>query len=232
MMDEQFFAWLDGELDASEAAEVEQRVSADPQLANAAAAHRALAKRLRGAFDPIAQVPVPERLRSAVRPTSTVTELASWRERTQSRRPAIQQWAAMAATLTVGIVVGTMVRMDDGSPLELRGGQTVAASALDRALDTQLASAATGDTRLGLTFRDRSGAICRSFASKASSGLACSEGGRWRIHGLFAAPEGQDGSYRMAAGGDPSLAALIETRIAGEPFDATQEAEAKAGGWR
>lgn len=232
MMDEQFFAWLDGELDPAEAAEVEKRVAADPQLAKAAAKHRALAMQLRGAFDPVAEAGIPETLLSAVRPPSPVTELASWRERRQSQRPAIQQWAAMAATLAVGIVVGTMVRTDDGSPIELRGGQMVAASALDRALDTQLASDESGDTRTGLTFRDRSAAICRSFVSDASSGLACREGGNWRIDGLFAAPEGQDGGYRMAAGGDPGLAALIEARIAGEPFDATQEAEAKAGGWR
>lgn len=232
MMDEQFFAWLDGELDPGEAAEVEKRVAADPNLAKAAAEHRALVTQLRGAFDPVTEAGVPDKLRSAVRTPSPVTELAGWRERRKSQRPPIQQWAAMAATLAVGIVVGTMVRTDDGSPLELRGGQMVAASALDRALDTQLASAASGNTRIGLTFRDRSGTICRSFVSDGSSGVACNQNGHWRIHGLFAVPEGQGGSYRMAAGGDPGLAALIESRIAGEPFDARQEAEAKAGLWR
>ncbi|MEO6361117.1 MAG: hypothetical protein ABIO43_11185 [Sphingomicrobium sp.] len=231
-MDEQFFAWLDGELNPEEAAEVEKRVAADPELSDAAAEHRALAMQLHGAFDPVTQAPIPDRIRSAVRPPSPVTELASWRQRRQSGRPAVQHWAAMAATLAVGIVVGTMVPTDDGSPFELRGGQMVAASALDHALDTQLASAASGDTRIGLTFRDRSGAICRSFENNASSGVACSEVGHWRIHGLFAAPEGQDGSYRIAAGSDPNLAALIETRIAGEPFDAKQEAKARARDWR
>jgi hypothetical protein len=49
---------------------------------------------------------------------------------------------------------------------------------------------------------------------------------------MFAAPEGQSGDYRMAAGMDPNLAALIESTIQGEPFDADQEKMARAHGWR
>ena len=36
----------------------------------------------------------------------------------------------------------------------------------------------------------------------------------------------------MAAGEDPRLAALIDERIAGEPFDAPAERAAKEKGWR
>jgi hypothetical protein len=49
---------------------------------------------------------------------------------------------------------------------------------------------------------------------------------------MFAAPEGQSGEYRMAAGMDPNLAVLIDSTIEGEPFDAEQEKAAKARGWR
>ena len=62
--------------------------------------------------------------------------------------------------------------------------------------------------------------------------LACRDGARWRVRGLFAAPEGQGGAYRMAAGTDPNLASLIATAMAGEPFDAAQEQAAKAKNWR
>jgi hypothetical protein len=71
---------------------------------------------------------------------------------------------------------------------------------LNEALDTELASAPVGDVRIGLTFRDQSGRVCRSFTQAAASGLACREGDRWQLRGLFAAPEGQGGDYRMAAG--------------------------------
>jgi hypothetical protein len=36
----------------------------------------------------------------------------------------------------------------------------------------------------------------------------------------------------MAAGMDPNLAALIDSTIAGEPFDAAQEKSARNKGWR
>lgn len=234
MMDEKFFAWLDGELDGAEAAEMEARVAADPELAKLAEDHRALSSQLRATFDPIAAAPVPSRLRETVRPSAGVTELSSWRAHKQpAPRRALPQWAAMAATLAVGILTGTMVARGSGEgTVELRGGQMVAAASLKGALDRQLASAQGGTVRIGLTYRDNSGSICRSFTDAGSSGLACRKGEDWRVRGLFAPPEGQAADYRMASGTDPALAALIESSIAGEPFDEAQEAEAKQRGWR
>ena len=86
--------------------------------------------------------------------------------------------------------------------------------------------------RVGMTFRSRDGAICRSFSDSGSSGLACRDGDAWRIEGLLAAPQAQAGDYRMAAGQDPRLAALIDERIAGEPYDAAAEKAARDAGWR
>jgi anti-sigma factor RsiW len=194
MMDEKFFAWLDGELDGSEAAEMEARVAADPELAKAAAENRALARRLRGAFDPIAEAPVPERLSEPLQPNAAVTNIAGWRQRKEQQSPrALPQWAAMAATLAVGILTGTMVGRDGGEgPVDLRDGQIIAAAALDDALDRQLASAGDGAVRVALTFRDQSGRICRSFTDAGSSGLACRDGENGRGKALFAGPERQD----------------------------------------
>jgi hypothetical protein len=52
------------------------------------------------------------------------------------------------------------------------------------------------------------------------------------MKGLFAAPEGQANDYRMAAGMDPNLAALVDSTMAGEPLDAAAEKAAKDRGWR
>jgi hypothetical protein len=125
-----------------------------------------------------------------------------------------------------------MVPTSGGAPVAVDGSKLYAAASLDQALDTQLASAPTGDVRIGLTFRDRSGAICRSFTDAAAAGLACRTGDRWQLRGLFAAPEGQSGDYRMAAGMDPNLAALVDSTIAGAAFDEAQEKAAKAKGWK
>jgi hypothetical protein len=228
--DEKFFAWLDGELGPAEAAEVEANVAADPELARLAEQHRALGARLRGAFDPIATAPVPERLRAVLRPPAEVIDFdAAKRARA---RPSLAQWAAMAATLVLGVFLGTMVPRRASGPVAVQGGTMYAAAALGHALDTQLASAPAGDVRIGLTFRDRAGEVCRSFTQSAASGLACRQGDRWQLKGLFAAPERQTSDYRMAAGMDPNLAALVDSTMAGEPFDKAAESAAKERGWR
>jgi len=51
--DETFFAWLDGELDAEEAARVEAEVAGDPKLRELAAQHRSMQARMKSAFDAI-----------------------------------------------------------------------------------------------------------------------------------------------------------------------------------
>jgi hypothetical protein len=228
--DEKFFAWLDGELTDAEAAEMEARVAADPKLARLAEQHRAMQARLRGAFDPIAQAPVPEHLEAAVRPSAELIGFAA-AKRVRSM-PSLPQWAAMAATLALGILLGTMTGQRGSAPVEVQGGKLYAASSLNRALETQLASAPAGEMRIGLTFRDQRGSICRSFTEPQASGLACRDGDRWQVRGLFAAPQGQGSDYRMAAGMDPNLAALVDSTMAGEAFDAAAEKAAKQRGWR
>jgi hypothetical protein len=228
--DEKFFAWLDGELGPAEAAEVEATVAADPQLQLLAEQHRAFGAQLKGAFEPITTAAVPERLEAAIRPSAEVVDLAT--AKPARSMPSLPQWAAMAATLVLGVLLGTQVPQRGAAPVQMQGGKIYAASGLNRALDTELASAPTGDVRIGLTFKDQAGEICRSFTGSAGSGLACREGTRWQLRGLFAAPEGQGTNYRMAAGMDPNLAALVDSTMAGEPFDAQQEKAARDKGWR
>ena len=230
--DEEFYAWLDGELDDEAASKVAARVAADPALTNLAEQHRALGMTLRNAFDPIASSPVSEHILAAARTGASVIDFGTSNDR-RSGRFGLPQWAAIAATLVVGLVTGMMMQSGSASPVEASNGRLVAAASLDKALDAQLASSAQNDpVRIGLTFRDGSGAICRSFTDTGSSGLACQDRGQWRIRGLFGAPEGQQGDFRMAAGADPALAALIDSTIAGDAFDAAQERAAKERGWR
>jgi hypothetical protein len=232
--DETFFAWLDGELSGDEAAAVERAVAADPRLSALAEEHRRMQAGLKDIFGQVAAAPAPERLRAAVRfPQANIADLTALRRARKSRRwPALTQWAAMAATLAIGILVGTLLQERGGAPIQLQNGRIYAASPLQHALDTQLASAPSGDVRIGLTFRDQAGQICRSFTEQSASGLACRAGDRWQVRGLFGAPEGQSSDYRMAAGMDPNLAALVDSSMAGEPFDAAQERAARQHGWK
>lgn len=218
---ERFFAWLDGELEPAEAAEMDAKVKADPELARLAEEHRALGTQLRAAFDPIATMPVPQRFDAALRQSANVVDFEA-AKRARSMR-SLPIWTSLAATLAVGVFVGTMVPQRSSGPVEAKGGMIYAAGRLNKALDTQLASAPAGDVRIGLTFRGRAGEICRTFNEAEASGLACRSRGQWQIKGLFGAPEGQQADYRMAAGMDPNLAALVDSTMTGDAFDAAQE---------
>lgn len=229
--DDAFFAWLDGELSGEAAERVAARVAASPELTARAEQHRKLRSGLRGAFDPImvADAPVPRFDRA---------EIFDFGARATERRRswlAVPQWAAMAATLAVGVITGVLIADRGGtdSPVAVEGGRLIATASLDQALDTRLASAPiSSGPRIGLTFRNASGQICRSFRAAPATGLACRDGEQWQIRGMFQSGEGQTADYRMAAGEDPRLAALIDEMISGEPFDADQEKAALEKGWR
>ncbi len=238
MIDEAtFFAWLDGELSGDAAAEVERQVAADPQLRRQADKHRQLAAGLRDAFALATEAPLPSRLTDLLSPRAAepVASLAEARERRVARSapPRWKQMAALAATLAFGIVVGDQLARPPAGPVRAEAGRLVASAQLGSALDARLASVPSDKgPRIGMTFRDRSGAICRIFEEQAASGLACRERGDWRILGLFPTPEGQKSDYRMAAGPNPELMSLVEERMIGDPFDATQERSAKDRDWR
>lgn len=226
IMDEmRFFAWLDGELPADEAAEVAALVAADLELQRKADAHRAMQAKLANAFAPIARAPV-------ALPEAEVVDLAAARERRRAI-PSVMQWGAIAATLMVGIVTGTMIARPTPSPIAEQQGALVASASLGDALNKRLASTQDDDgPRIGLTFRDKEGSICRSFHDGAAQGLACRDGDEWRLRGLVQGLTEPTGDYRMATGDDPAIAALISDAMAGDPFDAVQEKAAKDAGWR
>lgn len=234
--DAKFFAWLDGELPAGEAARVEAEVAGDPRLSQLAEEHRKMTVGVRGAFGQVEAQPVPERLAGLVSAErGTVVDLAEARERRSLRKPPPLwvQMGALAATLAIGIVTGNLLTGGASSPIEPEAGRLVASAGLEEALYARLASApADSGPRIGLTFRDKTGAICRTFEEQAASGLACREGGDWRIRSLYQSPEGQASDYRMASGQDPQLMEAVEASIDGEPFDAEQERKAMERGWR
>ncbi|HEX6660291.1 MAG TPA: hypothetical protein VF067_00250 [Sphingomicrobium sp.] len=227
-----FYAWLDGMLDPEEAAEVEARVAANPELTELASRHRALKQRLRAAFNPIVEHPIPERiLPRAEKPRAPIGLVVAQHQRARLfTQPA--QWLAMAASLAIGLFFGGWLR-PESSPVRQDSGALYAAASLEQSLDRQLASEpATGAVRVGVTFRDKDGTICRSFNDQRVAGLACREGGRWQLQGLFNSEAPQAAGYRMAAGMDPRLADLIGSRMEGEPLGATQERSARDRGWR
>jgi hypothetical protein len=241
--DETVMAYVDGELDEKARAAMDAALARDPELARRVARHRALRDRLRGEFAPVLQEPVPERLLVAARgaagrPRPTNVHPLPPQLRARWSWP---QWAAMAASLAVGVLVAPLWwREGAGGPLAVRGGHAVATGTLARALSEQLASnqAPGAPVGIGVSFLSRNGSYCRTFLLREQSalaGLACREHEQWRLEVLAAATPSSAApeQYRPAASSLPSAVAhTIDELIVGEPLDASAESAARSRDWR
>jgi anti-sigma factor RsiW len=259
--EELLMAYADGELDsaehAAERAEVEAAIKADPEVASRVEKHKSLRRQLGAAFDGVLDETVPDRLVAAARSArtvareATVTDLSRVRAakaaesaaRSASARPVWTwaQWGAIAASLVVGAIIGHVaLKSPELSPIATRGGHLVAQAGLERALSNQLASnqAPTAPVQIGVSFKSKAGDYCRTFViheREAIGGLACREGEAWRVHTLARAEggSGTEGGYRPAGSEMPAaVRAAVEEQIAGEPLDASGEAQAKEGDWK
>jgi anti-sigma factor RsiW len=242
--DEILMAYADGELDAATRAGIEAAVASDPELAASVSRHRAMRERMRRGFEPILQEPVPHRLLDALAPQASSPASVDVRPRpprgqatvTRPARPwSWPHWAALAATLVVGALIGAGLRHAPAPLMETRHDGLVAAGELSRALSTRLASDVdpAAVIRPGLSFQSTDGNYCRTFVAGRVAGLACRDPGRWRIELLSTLPEAATGTYRPAGGLlPPVILEAIEARIDGDPLDAEGEAAARERGWR
>lgn len=223
LSDEALMAYADGALPPDETSRINALVAADPELARRVEEHRALKAAVFGAFAPVLEDPVPQRLLPQARPAI--------------RFGGPPAWAAMAACLVVGVLAGGGLQLwtaqqgltGGASGLEARG-------ALAAALDTGLASdGGGGAARVGLSFQTASG-YCRTFqvsGDRPWAGLACRQDGEWVIDTAVAQGEaGPEPAYRQAASGVPqAVMARVETLIEGAPLDAAGERAAASRGW-
>ncbi|ABF54661.1 anti-sigma factor [Sphingopyxis alaskensis] len=225
-------AYVDGELDDLTARRVAREAASDPALAAEIARHRALKAKLVAHYAPVAAEALPDRFRAlltgAQEPPVIDTSLAARRE-SRRLRFAPAHMAAIAASLLLGLTIGLRPWAPAADVTE-RGGALVASGELAAALDTQLAATQGADAaiRIGLSFRDREGRICRSFEGAALSGIGCREADGWALERTMGGRTG--GAYRQASSG--ALAADAAAMMVGEPFDAAAERAARARGWR
>ena len=248
--DELLMAYADGELDRATRAEIEAAIASDPEVARAVERHRALAGNVRGAYRSVLKEPVPERLTALVSPDDEETaelpviplaERRSQKERRAANmpaaaaRPRLPQWAAIAASVAIGVLVGLFLLREPAEPWEESDAGLVARGDLDRALTTELAGEAKfAAVRVGISFRNRDGAYCRSFHLQREAplaGVACREGGEWRLPVLTAAVK-QEGELRTAAAMPMAVLQAIDASIVGDPLDAPAEAAARDAGWQ
>jgi len=240
--DEMLMAYADGELDLVSRAEVEAAMATDPEVARAVQRHRTLARRVQTAYQGVLDEPVPAALaRLADAPvTAPVVDLAAKRSAREATRAApgrwrLPQWGAIAASVALGLFVGVLWMRTPGGPYTETADGLIAQGALDAALTGQLAgSLGTGGPRVGISFRDRGGAYCRTFHLQQEAplaGLACRSGDTWKLQVLAAATPLQ-GELQPAAAMPMAVLQAVDAAIEGEPLDAAAEMAARDAGWQ
>jgi hypothetical protein len=148
-----------------------------------------------------------------------------------------REWMAMAASLVLGLFIAwRFLPGGDAGLIEPAGGVLVARGALATALDRQLASEQGREqpVTIGLTFRSKDGSYCRSFTLRdaRTAGLACRVKTSWRIP-VTTAADFPGGDLQPAASAvPPAVLAEIESRIVGEPLDASAERDAQHANWQ
>lgn len=240
--DETLMLFVDGELDAVQSAQVEGALLADATLRQRVAALKLQRARLAAAFATVLAEPVPGRLASLLQAApvaaAPVIDLAERRvERARRRQlPSWAQWGGMAASVLLGVLLGTQLERNAADPaIGLQQGRWLAAGLIERALSEQLASepVAGAPVAVHLSFVDKSGHYCRTFSTSAMAGLACREGERWEVQNLAAVEAQPQGSVRQAASALPrAVLDAVDQRIADGALDGAGERTARERGWR
>jgi hypothetical protein len=240
--EETLMAYADNELDAQTRTAVEAAMAMDPEIARRIAQHKALRGKLRLAYDNVIEEPTPQRLIDAARGVPAVRREGNVIPLRRKAPPprAWPQWASIAASLVVGVIIGqAMLRGSGNTTVTSRDGKLLANGVLARALSEQLASTQTDQNpvRIGVSFKSKGGDYCRTFTVKESTilaGLACRDHDDWHVQVLTQTTSAPEGSavYRQAASELPkSVLQAVDDSIAGDPLDANAEAAVRDKSW-
>lgn len=218
--EQQWMAYVDGELDAAAAARVEAAMRDDPELAVKVAAQQRLRTRLRREWAPVLDEPVPQRLAAALH------------VRPRTAHPPV--WLAAAASLLLGVLAASWWHATPRQAVQLTDGALVARGVLDEALTSRLtADPAFDGVETGLSFRSRAGDYCRSFVLSGESlaGLACRRADGWQVVALGTVQAPAGGLRQASTALPPAVLAEIDLRLQGDPLDAAGERRARDAGW-
>lgn len=244
--DQDLIAFLSGELAMPQAEVLALALEQDLDLAQRLEKLDPMAQAVRDAFEPILALPVPAHLREAVlkrqaeASADNVVSFASAKMKREARQFRWPQYAAMAASLVVGLVLGMQSQFGAVIGLADNKEAMVIASADGPIISKQVAQLLSsqaggvvqeikgvGSARASISFRDTQNHFCRQFSidsqSTATDGVACHNGGQWRVAAIGTrAVEG--GEIRTASGdAAPAVLAAVDALIEGDPMDAAAE---------
>lgn len=234
LSDEMITAWLDGEVSPKERQAVEAAISASPELGMRVARLSRVDRMLAPAYAETLNARIPQRFEDLLaEPKAAVAFGSLWSRLGEFLAP--RPLAIATASLLFGVAVGGVLlsRASSGAAFETAAdGQLVA----NREMAMNLSSAQSGGEgalRIRLSMVDDAGHYCRQFETASAAGLACLEGGTWKVDTLTAGSRSADGLYVMADGSsDPAIAAALQRRGVSEVLDRSQESAAIAAGWK
>ena len=109
------------------------------------------------------------------------------------------------------------------------GSATITGSGNVTFYNTSTAASSTIDLSGGtLSFRDKTGRLCRSFDTARLAGIACRDDDGWRLRLALQTGDGN----RSGSSESPFVGQAIDAMIAGDPLDAGEERAARDRGWR
>lgn len=231
-------AYVDGELPLDAERRFEETLSRDAELQRRVEEQRKLRTSLRAAFAPTLTEDIPPNILNAI---NTAPVSRQWRRQESFRwtrifgRTASQFQIRMAVgtAVTVIMLVAVVWRESGGNDLFVnRNGVTIAQGSLASALDTRLASDNGPGAQMGLSFRNKAGAVCRTFAVSQKAGVACHTNDAWQVATLVDIGKHAPVDFHAAGSEMPAaLRATISHMIFGDPFDAAQERASLSRGW-
>lgn len=245
--DATLMAYLDGELDAQDAAQVDAALARDPELAARIARQRRLDARLRTAHAAALEEEAPDALVRLVlgdaAPAPGVTAESTTAAASNvlafpPRRRVRTLWThlgALAAGVVLAVIALPWLRGAGDADWAPGPDGLRARGALAAALDDQLSAAQGGRVQIALSFRDQDGQYCRAFrvASAGTAGLACRGPRGWSLPVLARDTQQAQGEFRQAASPlPPTVLDAVDARIAGDALDAGGEQAARKAGWR
>jgi hypothetical protein len=239
--DEQVAAFVDGQLDAQDTAQIQAAMRHDLTLAGRIARQRALRARISRHFDAVLGEAVPERLTRALEGKGgAATPIGAARKsgaRLVAPRPL--WWSAAAASVLVAALVGWLLPRGADSALVPTEAGLMAGNVLETALSDRISAEGSrnGGVLVSLSFRAGDGRYCRTFSLDSGiDGLACRTADGWVVEATGRSPEGDTAitqEYRQASSAlSPSVLAAITRWQAGDALTPEEERSVREAGWR
>lgn len=218
--------YLDGELDIFSSRKLEQRMTAEPELAETLSLLQQQHDSIKSTF--AAEAHAPARVKAMLEPAGNVVAMPQ-----RSSRPAWQYAVAASLVAAAGLVLTpnwqespttekTLATVLESSPSMASGWESLDDGLLVRPV---------------LSFQHTEGHWCREFLlsgeNLSSRGVACREQGAWNTHVLADADiPGDADSYRPAGAGDAqAVTDYIADRAAGISLSAGEEAKLIDSNW-